>query len=167
MRIDDIRLLYAYNAWANDRIMTTAAALTPEQLHAPAVPDPGYGTIFGSLVHLLEAEHAWRVVLETGDWPEMLTPDDFPTLDALATFWRTEAAAMQAYLARLTDADMDGITRYAVEEGGYRERVRWHCLVHVVNHGTYHRGEVAALLTGQGHSPGELDFTLFLRSMEV
>ena len=167
MRIDDIRLLYAYNAWANERIMITAAALTPEQLHAPAVPDPGYGTIFGSLVHLVEAEHAWRVVLETGDWPEMLTTDDFPTLEALADFGRRDTAAMQAYLARLTDADMDGLARYAVEEGGYRERVRWHCLLHVVNHGTYHRGEVAALLTGQGHSPGELDFTLFLRTMEI
>jgi uncharacterized damage-inducible protein DinB len=167
MRIDDIRLLYAYNAWANERIMTTAAALTPAQLHAPAVPDPGHGTIFGSLVHLLEAEHAWRVVLETGEWPEMLTPEDFPTLDALATFQRTEAVAMQAYLAQLNDADMDGIVRYASEEGGYRERVRWHCLVHVVNHGTHHRGEVAALLTGEGHSPGELDFTLFLHTMKI
>ncbi len=167
MRIDDIRLLYAYNAWANERIMTTAAALTPEQLHAPAVPDPGYGTIFGSLVHIVEAEHAWRVVLETGAWPEMLTTEDFPTLGALAAFERAQATAMQTYLAQLTDADMDGMVRYAVEEGGYRERVRWHCLLHVVNHGTYHRGEVAALLTGQGHSPGELDFTLFLRAMEI
>ncbi len=167
MRIDDIRLLYAYNAWANDRILTTAAALTPEQLRAPAAPDPGYGTIFGSLVHIVEAEHAWRVVLETGDWPEMLTPDDFPSLDALATFARAEATAMQTYLAQLTDADMDGMARYEVEEGGHRERVRWHCLVHLVNHGTYHRGEVAALLTGQGHSPGELDFTYFLHTMGI
>ncbi|MCB0024762.1 MAG: hypothetical protein KDD91_17125, partial [Caldilinea sp.] len=49
-----------------------------------------------------------------------------------------------------------------VEGGRMRERVRWHCLLHVVNHGTYHRGETAALLTGLGHSPGELDFTVYL-----
>jgi uncharacterized damage-inducible protein DinB len=146
MRIEDVRLLYDYNVWANERIMATAAALSPAHLHAPAVPD---------------------LVLETGDWPEMLTPEDFPTLDALATYWRTEAAAMQAFLARLTDADMDGIVRYPIDEGGWHERVRWHCLVHVVNHGTYHRGEVAALLTGAGHSPGELDFTLFLRTRGI
>jgi uncharacterized damage-inducible protein DinB len=30
-------------------------------------------------------------------------------------------------------------------------------LVHVVNHGTQHRAEATALLTGEVRSPGELD----------
>jgi uncharacterized damage-inducible protein DinB len=42
--------------------------------------------------------------------------------------------------------------------------VLWHCLVHVVNHGTQHRSEAALLLTNDGQSPGDLDFTLFLNS---
>jgi uncharacterized damage-inducible protein DinB len=51
--------------------------------------------------------------------------------------------------------------RYTTEDGG-RERVLWHCLLHVVNHGTQHRSEAAAILTGYGYSPGGLDFTAFL-----
>ena len=43
-----------------------------------------------------------------------------------------------------------------------RDRILWHCLYHVVNHGTQHRSEAAALLTDYGSSPGDLDFTLFL-----
>lgn len=162
MNIDDLCLLYAYNEWANQRILTAAAALAPEALRAPAVPDPGYGTLLGSLVHILDAEYAWRSLLQDGEWATELTPDDFATLDDLATRWCDESAAMRAYLGGLTDADMTGIVRYAIDEGKMRERVRWHCLLHVVNHGTYHRGEAAALLTGLGQSPGELDFTVFL-----
>src|SRR5690606_12805318 len=101
-------------------------------------------------------------LLQQGAWAEEVTPDDFATLDDLAARWGDEAAAMRAYLDTLSDADMTGMVRYEVEGGRMRERVRWHCLLHVVNHGTYHRGEAAALLTGLGHSPGELDFTVYL-----
>ena len=162
MKVDDLRLLFAYNGWANGRILAAASGLSMAELRAPALPDPGYGTLLGSIVHILDAEYAWRSLLQEGTWAGELTPDDFATLEDLAATWRTEATAMRAYLATLTDADMVGIVRYEVEEGRMRERVRWHCLLHVVNHGTYHRGEAAALLTGLGRSPGELDFTVYL-----
>ena len=69
---------------------------------------------------------------------------------------------MRDYLAGLTDDDLTGYVRYTTESGLKRERLLWHCLVHVVNHGTQHRSEAAAILTGYGCSPGELDFTVFL-----
>ena len=69
---------------------------------------------------------------------------------------------MRDYLAQLTDDDMTDYVRYTTDEGNKRERLLWHCLLHVVNHGTQHRSEAAALLTDYGHSPGDLDFTVFL-----
>ncbi len=69
---------------------------------------------------------------------------------------------MRDYLAHLTDADLASIVRYTTDEGDKRKRVLWHCLLHVVNHGTHHRSEAAEILTGHGYSPGELDFTAFL-----
>jgi uncharacterized damage-inducible protein DinB len=68
---------------------------------------------------------------------------------------------MRAYLNSLHDSDMEKIVRYEIPEG-LRERVLWHCLVHVVNHGTQHRSEAAAMLTSFGHSPEGIDFTRFL-----
>jgi len=69
---------------------------------------------------------------------------------------------MRTYLATLRNEDMDGHRRYTDENGEPRDRILWQCLYHVVNHGTQHRSEAAALLTDYGSSPGNLDFTVYL-----
>ena len=69
---------------------------------------------------------------------------------------------MRAYLNPLSDEDMDSHLRYTASSGIQRDRIIWHCHIHLVNHGTQHRSEAAAILTDLGHSPGELDFTVFL-----
>jgi uncharacterized damage-inducible protein DinB len=78
--------------------------------------------------------------------------------------WDAEDQAMTAYLDSLTDANMTDIVRYEVEEG-WRERVLWHCLWHVVNHGMQHRSECAVMLTDLGQSPGNLDVTTYLNTL--
>lgn len=91
-----------------------------------------------------------------------LAEDAFPTLDVLEQRWQEKERAMRDYLTGLSDDDLTDSVRYTTSEGQKRERVLWHCLWHVVNHGTQHRSEAAAILTGYGYSPGELDFTAFL-----
>ncbi|MEP7293927.1 MAG: DinB family protein, partial [Chloroflexota bacterium] len=88
--------------------------------------------------------------------------EDFPTMEALHKRWDEEAAAWDAYLSRLTDTDMTNNFHYDLPEGGFRDRVLWHCLWHVVNHGMQHRAEAAHMLTQYGQSPGGLDFTRYM-----
>ena len=88
--------------------------------------------------------------------------EDFPTFEALEQRWMQEEGLMREYLITLKENDMSGIVRYTTPESEKRERVLWHCLLHVVNHGIHHRSEAAAILTDYAHSPGDLDFTVFL-----
>lgn len=160
MNIEDLRLVYDYNYWATRRILAVAANVTPEQFTAPAAFP--YGSLRGTLLHALDGEHGWRMLFQHNKMAFDLAEADFPTFEALERRWREEEAAMRAYLGGLSDADVAGLLRYTGDNGEQRERVLWHCLLHVVNHGTQHRSEAAAILTGFEHSPGDVDFTLFL-----
>ena len=165
MNIQDIILIYEYNYWANKRILTASEKVTEKQFLAPAKFP--FGGLRGTLVHILDAEFGWRTFFQTNDWsaPE-LKADEFPTLDSIQKRWKKEEQEFRAYLATLKDEDMNVHKIYDTPEGQHRDRILWHCLWHVVNHGTQHRSEAAALLTDYGSSPSDLDFTVFLNSLQ-
>jgi uncharacterized damage-inducible protein DinB len=146
MQADEIRFLFAYDRWATRRVLGVLDDLDPAAWARPeVVGDRGLG---GILVHQLGAAQRWRHAFQdTGESPDP-EREPLPTIDELRQSWETEWAAVDAWLPTVTD----GFVAH-VHEGV----PVWQMLVHVVNHGTQHRSEVAALLTAQGRSPGELD----------
>ena len=70
---------------------------------------------------------------------------------------------MRAFLAGLTDDDLQRIVHYRTTKGVQGENPLWQLLLHVVNHGTQHRAEAAIMLTQHGCSPGDVDLIVFLR----
>jgi len=108
-------------------------------------------------VHALDTEYGWRSVLQDLPASQVLDADDFADVAALRARWAQERDAWTNYIASLSDEDLNAAT------GDEKHaRVPRQTIVHVVNHGTQHRSEAAAILTGYGQSPGELDFDLFL-----
>ena len=167
MNLGDILLLYDYNYWATRRILAASAQVSSEQFTAAA--SHSFGSLRGTLVHTLDAEYSWRMLLQhnTLEHFREMEEQDFPTFDTLQQRWEKEERSTREYLASLSDDDITGIIRYTTPEGEKRERLLWHALLHVVNHGTQHRSEAAVLLTGYGHSPGDLDFTVFLNERQI
>lgn len=159
MKIDEIQLMYDYNYWANERMLTTAAQITPEQFTAPT--SFSWGSLRNTLVHTMDTEYGWRTVCQHSNITPDLKAEDYPDLASIKTRWQQEERDMRDYLKSLSDADLSGLICYEVD-GNKRERVLWHCLFHVVNHGMQHRSECAAMLTDFGKSPGDIDFTVFL-----
>ena len=163
MNIKDIHLIYEYNYWANKRILGASANVTQEQFLASA--SFPFGGLRGTLLHILDTEWGWRALFQSIDSASELLEADFPNTSAFEAHWQEEETAMRAYLAGLSDENMESHLIYTTDTGIKRDRILWHCLLHVVNHGTQHRGEAAALLTDYGHSPGDLDFTVFLNEV--
>jgi uncharacterized damage-inducible protein DinB len=164
---EDIQLLFDYNRWCNRRILDAAAMLTDEQYLAPGkFPHSG---LRGTLVHTLFGEWVWRMRWQgtSPDHRSRLKPEDFPTFPALKTRWMEEEARLLDYLAGLSDEDLNSELDYTSTEGTPHRRVLWETMVHLVNHGTQHRTEAAAILTEFGHSPGDIDLILFLNTRSV
>lgn len=156
MRADDIRLLFDYSYAATQRILAAAARLE-DDVFAATPPIGGSPSVRDMLVHVLDAEQSWRRRLQRDEYiPEPdLDPNDYPTVGAFADAWRVNEQEMRDWLATLDDA--------AVAAAIYRGRPLWCYLLHVCNHGMQHRSEAAMILTHFGASPGDLDFSFFLR----
>jgi uncharacterized damage-inducible protein DinB len=122
-------------------------------------PDPGWGSLRGILVHTLDTEVGWCSVLQVLDEDHILVEDDFADVHALKTSWDVERAAWFDYFARLSD---ESINLGYGDDPPNSPKV-WQTILHFITHGIQHRSEAAAILTGFGHSPGELDFDLFLQ----
>ena len=167
MNTHEVLTLFDYNYWANQRILTAAQALDEAafvgQVRGASIR-VSYGSLRGTLVHILGAEWIWRMRCQEGVSPaEMMTEVNLPTLNAIRVGWQAEEQAMRAYLNRLKDTDLDHKIVYRNRQGRSYATPLWQILFHLVNHGTQFRSEAAMLLTQAGHSPGDLDLILYLR----
>jgi len=149
---------YEYGIWANQKLLDRASALMAEQLRKPFTQFEF--TILGSFVHLVSAEWRWYQSWIEVPMENRLTVDDLPTIDAVRARWEQLFIERRAFIEALTpDKLQQSFTR---KLGGKDYSIGlWQALVHVANHGTQHRSEIALMLTDLGHSPGDLDMVWY------
>lgn len=150
-----IRDYYRYQQWATARILEAAAGVPYEQLTVSVLP--GFDPVRSALVHVMWAQllwlHRWQGLPRIPD----VDAGAFPDLESLRTRWQEIDQATDAFIDTLSDERLAATFSYAGLQGGTFEYPLWKAMLHQANHATYHRGEVAAVLTHLGASPGELD----------
>ena len=161
MNTKDIQLLYKYNSWANTRILNAASKVTQEQFFATA--SHPHKDLRHTLTHTLFAEWLWRKRWQGQSPTSYIKPEDFPTFSSLRDRWLEEEIEMNNFVTSLTDEKLHSIFQYKTTSGEPRENILWQVMAHVINHGTQHRSEAAAILTELGNSPGDIDLIVFLR----
>jgi uncharacterized damage-inducible protein DinB len=159
MTQDEVRTLNAYNSWANHRVLDTCAPLSAAQftqdLHSsfPSVRD--------TLTHLMFVEWVW---LERwlGRSPGFPT-DQFADLAALRTRWQKIETDLNAFIQKLSTADLDRVVEYKNTKGTAFSNPMWQMLQHLFNHQTYHRGQITTMLRQLGATPVATDLIAFYR----
>ena len=157
--LEGIRDLYAYSAWANARILDTAAQLTPEQFTSLG---DGFDSIRDTLVHMASAQWLWLERWRDRSPRELWDPAGFADIAELRSRWEAVEVATSEYVATLREPDLARVVSYVNFQGERWAYPLWQQLLHQVNHATQHRSEAALLLTRLGYSPGWLDLLVYV-----
>jgi uncharacterized damage-inducible protein DinB len=162
MTLQDLRTLLDYHYWARDRLFEALEPLSAEQVNR----DMGnsFKSIRDTVTHLYAAEWAWYSRWQ-GTSPDKLLPADmFPDLAAVRLAWTDLEAKIRAYLEELGDANVTKVIEYKLLSGQAGASPFWQMLQHVVNHASYHRGQVTTMLRQLGAQPAKsLDMITFYR----
>jgi uncharacterized damage-inducible protein DinB len=161
MTPEEVRVLYDYNAWANRRSMEAAAALTPDQFTKPM--GSSFPSVRDTLAHIYGAEWIWLERFQ-GRSPASL-PDaaQFADLASLRERWVEQEPRLLGFVRGLTLSDLGRVLEYKTLKFGVYRNPLWQSMQHVVNHGSYHRGQVTTLLRQHGARPILTDLMHFYR----
>jgi uncharacterized damage-inducible protein DinB len=161
MSPEDMRQLYDYNAWANRRAMEAAAALTPEQFTKPL--GSSFSSVRDTLAHIYGAEWIWLERFQGRSPASLPDVNRFTNLASLRERWLEQEARLLGFVRGLTQADLDRVMEYKTLKFGVYQNPLWQSMQHLVNHGTYHRGQVTTLLRQLGAQPILTDLMHFYR----
>lgn len=155
---DDFTSLFAFNRWANAKMLDACRKLTPEQYIAE--PVPGWSSVRATVFHIALVTELWLRGLEND-------PDDsIPAEAEVATIDDAERLLDRAYqrfdrmLPMLTPERLAAIVTFR-RRGRTATLPAWAVLRHVVNHTTYHRGQVASKLKRFGVVQPETDLVFW------
>ncbi len=165
MNIQSIRDYYRYADWANSRVVDRAATLTSTQFLISDLD--GVWPIRETLVHVMWAQELWLDrwlgTMRSDRWQ----PERFPDVASVAAVWQRVNEETWQFIDQLTENQLAAELIWTNQRGEPFARPLWQLMLHQCNHATYHRGDVAAMPTRFGASPGEIDFLRFFEAREA
>ena len=156
MELKDISELYDYNRWANRRTLAAAGRLGGDAF----LRDMGnsFSSVRDTLAHIIGAEWIW---LERwhGRFPTaLLEAGHFTTVRSLESRWEAVEHDQARFFQSLTGQRLNEELAYLNRSGQRYSYPLWQQMTHVVNHSSYHRGQVTTLLRQLGAEAVSTDF---------
>jgi uncharacterized damage-inducible protein DinB len=162
---DDVGRLFEYTVWANRTVVRAAAALTVEEFKRDLASS--HGGVRGTLAHMLSAEWIWLERWKGVSPPKMMDEGEFPDVVALSKRWKAVEEHRDAWFRGLKEKALGEPIRYTSTEGKPNEAPLWQLVQHVVNHATYHRGQVTTLFRLLGVKPVSTDLVFWDRKRKA
>ena len=159
--IDEIRGLYEYHRWANQRLLDAVSKLTPEQFNQNL--QSSFPSVRDTLVHMMGADWIWLARWKGVSPTSQPDTWDLSSFESIRAQWLLLEAQQTAYISALSDAALRSWIDYRTLKGEPFSNPLWQLLRHVVNHASYHRGQVTTMLRQLGAAAVSTDLIVFYR----
>jgi uncharacterized damage-inducible protein DinB len=144
--------LLGFHYWARDRMLVAVEALDAEQYARPM--GNSFSSIRDTLNHVYFAEWIWYSRWN-GVSPTVFPADEIPHVSHLTSRWTDLEKQVRTYLENAGDQGLHRIIPYRLMSGKEGASPLWQMVAHVVNHATYHRGQVTTMLRQLGAAPAQ------------
>ena len=158
MKIDRefLALQLRYSQWASERSLDAASPLNEEELNRDL--NNSHGGVLGTLVHVYQGDRIWLSRLTGNPRSTLADAGESWTMEALRKAWMENHARFQEWIKT---ADPEQILHYKNLAGVPGSLPIWKVILHVVNHASYHRGQITTMLRQLGQSPVSTDLHTF------
>ena len=161
MKPEEMAALYDYNAWADRRVLEAASALSKEEFLKPM--SSSFSSIRDTLAHIFGVEWLWLERFQGRSPASIPDGNEFTELNILKARWMEFEPTLLKFARGLTESDLDRVMEYKTMKFGVYTNPLWQSMLHLVNHGTYHRGQVTTMLRQLGARPILTDLMHFYR----
>jgi len=164
MTLDDILTLFQYDEWAIKRTIESVSSLSEEQYKRDM--KSSYGGIHGTLVHIYSADCLWLERWKGNFSFTHISPEQIPSLIALQDRWEEYRESLYAYLVNVTDTKLSAPFSYIDGRGANHAEPLYQQMLQIINHSSYHRGQIVTMLRQIGGKPPTTDLIIFFRNQQ-
>jgi uncharacterized damage-inducible protein DinB len=151
----------AYHVWASRRLLDAVATLSVQELNRDF--QTATHSVLGTLVHVFAADRTWLGRLRSAPPAEFVSKSDHDFAVLQEQWPGVHAGWLQWGTTELTDELAQSAFTYCDLKRNPWTQPVWQIVLHAVNHGTHHRGQVSGFLRAMGHTPPPLDLIVYYR----
>ena len=153
-----------YDAWASRRALDMARELTPEEaardLHS------SHKSVMETLAHIFLANRMWWSRIQGRGRKTLADAGEEFTIESLDREWPPLFEQYERWAAGMTEQEWDRVVAYLTTTGAHHETTARRIVLHLVNHGSIHRGQIATMVRQLGRKPLATDLIEYYRSTQ-
>jgi uncharacterized damage-inducible protein DinB len=161
MNLVTIQQLFAYNAWANQRTIAGCESISNEQFLQQV--GGSFGSVRNTLAHIMDVEWLYHERWNGRAPSAFPKAENYGDLSQIRARWKTIDADVIYFVQALSADDISQVLEFRNIKGVVLTHPLWETMQHMVNHSTYHRGQVTTLLRQLGGTAQATDMLLFFR----